>query len=488
MTNPINRVARSKEAMLASAIQKAAALAPVSQTPREVLLADQLKAHNIGPQFANVATQAFNKRCTINFITAHNQQTRDGEFPLADPIKVLQEMTGLISKQAFLDQSFIFEIIQPAVQMTKVASVIDVVPIAQDSYAQRTTDYVRQTLDKCLNKVASYVCQYKLQLANARRLHEQQLDRFAAQLAMNKKAAHILQSLVARYGDVVSQVLKDRLPQDADLTKRASNILCIDKDTDMKCRALLVADAALTHMQNKFAKFAADMNDNMQLYAALYDRITDSQIQQGISKMAAVGLSAAAVPLLGIGSLGAVAAQQASDKLVNALLAVKGQNGDVSPDAFISTEFLLKDSDMQQRMALAEVLADRALAAYDPQDIQDAFVHALQADKSLQKPSRRELLRSTMRIRMAQNDKVSPADLAALYSTLGSIPTGQKSTAQLAAKMIKQLSPVGGKADVFDFKSLVANKPLASDKLVEGTANFANKSVGQQGKDKKKSK
>lgn len=489
MANPINRVARSKEAMLASAIQKAASLAQVSDAPRQQILVKQLKAHGIQPQFANIATQAFNKRCTINFIKAHSDETRDGQFPLADPMRVIAQMTGQLVKQAFLQQSFIFQISPLQQMMSKTASsIIDVTPIQEDSYAQKYTDQVRAMLDKCLNKVAAYVAQYKPQLDNFKRIHQVQVAKFANQLAMSKNAAYITQSLIARYGSVVSQMLQGLVPQDADLTKRASNILCVDKALDTKCRALLVADAARVMMQHKFAKFASHMQQNMRLYSQMYQAISNSQIQQGITKMAAAVLTAATVPILSTAGLGMMAAQQAQDKLVSALLAIKKQKQEAAPSSFISTQFLLRDSDMQQRMALADILADSALSAYDPQDIQDAFVHALQADKSLQKPSRRQLLKATMRIRMAQNDKVSPADLAALYSTLGSIPGAQKTTAQVADKIIRQNQSKPGQdsRDAANITSLISGKPLVTDALISNIASMADKAVGD--KNPKKSK
>lgn len=128
--------------------------------------------------------------------------------------------------------------------------------------------------------------------------------------------------------------------------------------------------------------------------------------------------------------------------LSNAYSMYQTGQGGVSPSDVLDSDFLVRDRYHDRMMAWSDMTADPQFAMYPAEEVWNAVNKAMNIDMSLERPDRREVLRAYVGQLLAQNNRVSTADIAALATTLKGLESTGGNAAERAAAGAKALGDV----------------------------------------------
>ena len=447
------KIAPDVEHRLTRAIEKAASLMAVNmdRNPNE-LIAGQLKQANVDKKFARVAAQAFNKRATVIHLSKTADEHKADDFPLADPDTVYELCGGVVDKPlakaasvTFEEGPFVFTYVETAPAMVKAASVA---MTGQKPYEERVDvhvfhNHLESVMDKCANTFRDMNYEYdKL---------EKSIKERADGIArwFNKTACQSFEFTTAAklFGQDLKRALGDRIP-DMPLEKSAN---VVNPNTPViKALGTLIDDmdklAALKEDIVEFGKNSMDFIKTAAAWGEAYTRAGGKLMDKSAApidvpvnmltspfaqNMYQGGIDAAIIAPAAMAegttsfrrnvmgdmqSLGTSLLNHALDKY----RAGRADDLDVSPGKVLDAEFINKDRLRDRMMAISDISADKGLAVYPFKDVFKAAMRAMDTNLALERPDRREVLRSYVAQLLAQNNRQGMADLAALGSVMDS--------------------------------------------------------------------
>jgi hypothetical protein len=472
-----------ESARLTGAIEKAATLATLhEEQDRSELLANQLKEANVDAKFAKVASQAFNKRLTVLTFRKTADEHRAEPFPLSDSDRVHALMTGEAEaqeKKASLSDAnfkFNFEIARPPMQ--KAASVSGYQrPLYEDTVDYKTFS---QHIDSMLEKHAARVSVLSGMIESLDSKVQDETRELADYFSKSAYSSYEFTTLNNYYGELFRDALKDSMPSHVEFKKTASAAILPDKEVYRKTAALIRDRQALQDMKDFMADYGKGLNEFAKTAAAFGDFVQQCEYD-GIHKKAAqsyVGQTMRGLGLAGLTTVQALEAvrrsgQEATNtgfgnarRLYNA-----GTDNSASPSSALDADFLVKDRFRDRMMGWSDMSADPQFSMYPAEQVFQATNKAMDLDTSLERPDRRELLRAQVGQLLAQNNRASTADLAALATTLKGLSSAGGSAASIAAApvaaMDKVVAPEPAQLDHIT-DAIPANSPfLAKDFITQ---------------------
>lgn len=447
-------ISSAESARLTGAIEKAATLASLNEEQdRSELLANQLKEAGVDARFAKVASDAFNKRLTVLTFRKTADEHRAEPFPLSDADQVRILMTGEAETQqkaaSLVDANlkFKFESAQPPMQ--KAASVSGYRrPLYED-----TVDYKTFSLhiDSMLDKHAARISELSGMIESLdSRIHDETKE-LAAYFSKSACTSFDFTTLNNYYGDKFKEAFQYALPPHVDFTKTASAVILPDKEVCRKTAALIRDRQALQDMKDFMQEYGKGLNEFAKTAAAFGNFIQQCEFD-GINKEAVQNYAAQAIrggALMGLTTVQALeAVRRAGQDAVNTgvgnarTLYNAGTDNSASPSAVLDADFLTKDRLRDRMMGWSDMSADPQFSMYPAEQVFQATNKAMETDTSLERPDRRELLRAQVGQLLAQNNRASTADIAALATTLKALTGAGGSAAGIAAKDVNALDKV----------------------------------------------
>lgn len=447
-------ISSAESARLTGAIEKAATLASLNEEQdRSELLANQLKEAGVDARFAKVASDAFNKRLTVLTFRKTADEHRAEPFPLSDADQVRILMTGEAETQqkaaSLVDANlkFKFESTQPPMQ--KAASVSGYRrPLYED-----TVDYKTFSLhiDSMLDKHAARISELSGMIESLdSRIHDETKE-LAAYFSKSACTSFDFTTLNNYYGDKFKEAFQYALPPHVDFTKTASAVILPDKEVCRKTAALIRDRQALQDMKDFMQEYGKGLNEFAKTAAAFGNFIQQCEFD-GINKEAVQNYAAQAIrggALMGLTTVQALeAVRRAGQDAVNTgvgnarTLYNAGTDNSASPSAVLDADFLTKDRFRDRMMGWSDMSADPQFSMYPAEQVFQATNKAMETDTSLERPDRRELLRAQVGQLLAQNNRASTADIAALATTLKALTGAGGSAAGIAAKDVNALDKV----------------------------------------------
>ena len=476
-----NKVSPYEERQLTNAIERAATVASVNESlDRNQLLVDQLKKASVDPKFAKTASQAFNKRLTVLTFKKTADEHKADTFELSDPELVYKMMTNdAETKVAAVNFAITTEQLEELEEesMDKAASCdLGNVVIKDKRYECLCSwDTFKQHLESEMDKIASGFRDLQSDLMR----RENKLEEDAQDVASYFKKANYdfdFTTAVNLYGDKLEQAIGSLVDKGVSFKKTAKYVIAPSKEIFKKVAKLIQDKEAyedlrwlageLVEGMSEFAKSAAALGDEYQIkeadlnseiaaakddvdkltgeIKALKDQLnadaTSGVLGQRLGGLANIGIGTAAG--LGEGAVGAVndITGAARTALNNAkALYYAGNNVSISPGDLLDAAFLTKDRYRDRLLAWSDMSADPQLAMYPAEQVFAATQKAMDMDTSMERPDQREVLRAQVAQLLAQNNRVSTADIAALATTLKALGASRPNAAGEAAAAVSAL-------------------------------------------------
>lgn len=465
-----NRVSPMEERALANAIERAATVASINKDlDRNQLLVNQLKKASIDPKFAKTASQAFNKRLTVLTFQKTADEHKADSFPLTDGDVVYNMMLGdtpVIEKAASFNMS-IESPFEPS--MEKAAS--EKAPVLNRYEKNVSVETFEKHLETMMDKYAGAI--YELNGIKSKLADK--IEEEADEVASIFKQAHYdydFTTAVNLYGDKLKEAIGDKLDKEASFAPTSKFVIKPQKAIFEKV-AQLMEDRdsleAITKFEDdfvagvtEFCKSAAKFGDDVHMLkfaGPVADAIAAAQqADDDYARMAASGAGIgawqaranAALDVLGGGIAGGIeggintfnditGAARAALGNARALYSA-GNNVSISPGDLLDASFLTKDRYRDRLLAWSDMSADPQLALYPSEQVFQATNKAMDMDTSLERPDQRELLRTQVAQLLAQNNRASTADIAALAATLKALSSARPNAAMAADAAVQELS------------------------------------------------
>lgn len=465
-----NRVSPMEERALANAIERAATVASINKDlDRNQLLVNQLKKASIDPKFAKTASQAFNKRLTVLTFQKTADEHKADSFPLTDGDVVYNMMLGdtpVIEKAASFNMS-IESSFEPS--MEKAAS--EKAPVLNRYEKNVSMETFEKHLETMMDKYASAI----YELSSIKSKLADKIEKEADEVVAIFKQAHYdydFTTAVNLYGDKLKEAIGDKLDKEASFVPTSKFVIKPQKAVFAKV-AQLMEDRdsleAITKFEDdfvagvtEFCKSAAKFGDDVHMLkfaGPVADAIAAAQqADDDYARMAANGAGTgawqaranAALDILGGGIAGGIeggintvnditGAARAALGNARALYSA-GNNVSISPGDLLDASFLTKDRYRDRLLAWSDMSADPQLALYPSEQVFQATNKAMDMDTSLERPDQRELLRTQVAQLLAQNNRASTADIAALAATLKALSSARPNAAMAADTAVQELS------------------------------------------------
>ena len=464
-----NRVSPMEERALTNAIERAATVASINKDlDRNQLLVNQLKKASIDPKFAKTASQAFNKRLTVLTFQKTADEHKADSFPLTDGDVVYNMMLGetpVIEKATSFNMS-IESSFEPS--MEKAAS--EKAPVLNRYEKNVSMETFEKHLETMMDKYAGAI--YELNGIKSKLADK--LEKEADEVASIFKQAHYdydFTTAVNLYGDKLKEAIGDKLDKAASFVPTSKFVIKPQKAIFEKV-AQLMEDRdsleAITKFEDDFvagvtefcksaAKFGEDVH-MLKFAGPISDAVSAARTADDeYARMAAHGAGTgawqaranAALDVLGGGIAGGiegginsinniVGASRAALGNARALYAA-GNNVSISPGDLLDAAFLTKDRYRDRLLAWSDMSADPQLALYPSEQVFQATNKAMDMDTSLERPDQRELLRTQVAQLLAQNNRASTADIAALAATLKALSSARPNAAIAADTAVQAL-------------------------------------------------
>lgn len=439
------KISAVDELHMTRAIEKAASLAAADDTKdRNQLLADCLLKNDVDSRFAKTAAMAFNKRLTVLKFQQTPDEKRPDTFALSDPDTVFAKMGGVEQQEKTASAKtdygeFGIRMAQP--QLQKTAS--EKKPYVKPLYEERTTmEQFRTHVYSMLQKQAAALPHMRHAVEDARvRLD---MAKQAAADALNNLSDFEYSLINAAYGQPLENVLKGRLKErmfrkQARLAKPANALTRqLDKLLEDETEYVFKHNQLVEHEQGlcELCKSATDLGNDMARY-----------LEPGMRKLAGmtsanIGMITRAIPATG---LTVIQGMEAIRRATNDALAAGFSNASAmrnsvlnsaAPGEVLDADFLVKDRFRDRLLGWSDMSADPLFSMYPSEQVFNATQKAMDIDPALERPDKREMLRSTVGKLLAQNNRLSEADIAAAATTLKSLQGADKGPAQEAAESV----------------------------------------------------
>lgn len=446
-----NRISYDDERKLTNAIESAATLACNDPArDRNETLVGQLKEAGVDSRFAKVAAAAFNKRLTVLTFKKTADEHKADPFELADADKVHELMTGeSLEKAASLAAPF--EITYSENTLQKAASAEEKPSRLPYEDTVRYGALVRH-VESVMEKNAAAL----QDIVYAQDESSRKVDSLSTELAdyfmKNASASFEFDTLVNAYGDRFQKAIGSKLPDTTDYTRTAGGAILPDTPLFQKAAAMMEAYEASESLRqsleyygeglSQFCKAAEFMGDVMQ-YAEMHKEAaegwriaaetavdTPSYLLSGLPGVVDVGDSL----VRGVGNTAGNAFQNAY------ALYQAGNAAHMAPNEILDAEFLTKDRYRDRLLGWSDMTADPQFSMYPAEQVFLATQKAMDMDTTLERPDRREVLRAYVAQMLAQNNRMSTADIAALAQTLRGLTSADEHGAQqIAVKSVKGL-------------------------------------------------
>lgn len=436
------RISRDDERRLVSAIEKAASIAAFDDTQdRNTLLAKCLMDGGVDSRFAKTASAAFNKRMTVLRFQHTPDEHKVDTFSLSDSDGVLRAMGG-----------------EPASHNKTASCALGAFSIGMgDRPALKKTASAKPAPVKYEDRVCARVAEKHIEslmqkLATASTYMRGTLNTLEASITEGRRRVAVLMKKASEFErDVVFHMLGRGL----------RNAM---KDASLKSR--LPKTASVVDPETAFSKTAKKLVSDYQNYIDINNGIVD--FHEGLAEFAKSAAELgkdtqkfkltkrAAIPLFrlaatGVSGLasGVGAAEGISRGVLNSSAAGLGFVNDLNPDtpsyspsSILDSAFLVKDRHRDRLMAWSDMSADRSFSMYPAEQVFMATQKAMDMDSQLERPDRRELLRSQVGQLLAQNNRAGMADIAALAATLKAFASSTSSAPAVAADEVDKLDKV----------------------------------------------
>lgn len=436
------RISRDDERRLVSAIEKAASIAAFDDTQdRNTLLAKCLMDGGVDSRFAKTASAAFNKRMTVLRFQHTPDEHKVDTFSLSDSDGVLRAMGG-----------------EPASHNKTASCALGAFSIGMgDRPALKKTASAKPAPVKYEDRVCAHVAEKHIEslmqkLATASTNMRGTLNMLEASITEGRRRVGALMKKASEFErDVVFHMLG----------KDLRNAM---KDASLKSR--LPKTASVIDPETAFSKTAKKLVSDYQNYIDINNGIVD--FHEGLAEFAKSAAELgrdtqkfkltkrAAIPLFrlaatGVSGLasGVGAAEGISRGVLNSSAAGLGFVNDLNPDtpsyspsSVLDSAFLVKDRHRDRLMAWSDMSADRSFSMYPAEQVFMATQKAMDMDPQLERPDRRELLRSQVGQLLAQNNRAGMADIAALAATLKAFAASTSSAPAVASAEVDKLDKV----------------------------------------------
>lgn len=449
-----NKISPDTERKLVNAIETAATLA--SNDPardRNELLAGQLKEAGIDPKFAKVASCAFNKRLTVLTFKKTADEHKADPFELTDSDKVLELLSGeTLEKAASLEQPFEISITETGCMEKAASAEVPVKPLYEDTVQYKTlVGHIEGIMEKnaaCLERLVD-------DQDNVQRKADALATELADYFMKSACASFEFDTLVNAYGDRFKNAIGDKLPENTEYTKTASGAILPDTPLYRKASEMIATHETAKDLKealeyygsglSEFCKAAADLGDTIQKAELAIDKKAGAwdlplDIAGSLTDSAATGL---AHGVAAVDTFGRNVVNTAGNALSNAYnLYQAGNAAHMAPSDILDAEFLTKDRYRDRLLGWSDMTADPQFAMYPAEQVFMATQKAMDMDTSLERPDKREVLRSYVAQLLAQNNRMSTADVAALATTLKSLSASTGTAQQQALQAVKGLNDV----------------------------------------------
>lgn len=436
------KISAVDELHMTRAIEKAASLAAADETKdRDQLLADCLLKNNVDSRFAKTASMAFNKRLTVLKFQQTPDEKRPDSFALSDPDTVFAKMGGVEQvqeKAASVRPSygeFSIGLAEPA--MAKTA--------ATPRDVRRPLYEERVSLRRLHDHVVGMLQKQAAALPHMRHAVEDlgvrlELAKKAAADMLNGMSDFEFSLVDACYGPSLEGVLKGRLKQrtfrkqaalvrpDNAVTRQLDRLMADETEYVFRHNQLVEHEEGLC----EFCKSARDLGDDMAKYAGI------AEIGGAVARgTAATGLTA----IQGLEAIRRATNDALASGFANASALGNTDRPSASPGKILDADFLIKDRFRDRLLGWSDMSADPLFSMYPSEQVFNATQKAMDMDPALERPDKREMLRTTVGKLLAQNNRLSDADIAAAATTLKSMQGADKPAAQEAAEAILLQDP-----------------------------------------------
>lgn len=446
------KISSEEERNLTQAIESAATVASIDPSlDRSELLANHLNKAGVDKKFAKVASCAFNKRLTVLTFQQTEDEHKADSFALSDADAVHSYMGGTNSKQASYRPAFSISA-TPTTTMAKAASAKAPVAYGKKPLEDRLeyTDYL-DTLEGILDKQAKCFQQINFDLEST----EDKLEKLASELVQDYERGGYgfdFRTAVNYFGDAFTNIIKDKVPANVNLTKSAAAIK-LNNSTFAKIAKCIEMKDYIDASKQFIREYGAGLGQFAKAASDFSEAIRKAELDGTLSKAAAhpaAGLIAGgamrAIPLTALGATEAIAnigeavsdAAHAGFENAGALYGAKDISA--SPSKAIDAEFLLKDRMHDRMLAWSDMVADPQFAIYPSEQIFQATNKAMNTDTMMERGDKRELLRATVAQLLAQNNRLGAADMAALATTIRGLSSSTGSGAGIAGAAVSSLS------------------------------------------------
>ena len=443
-----NKISHEDERKLTNAIESAVTLANNDESRnRSATLAGQLKEAGVDSRFAKVAAAAFNKRLTVMTFKKTADDHKADPFELADGDKVLELMTGeSLEKAASVEPAFEISFQDTTPAMQKAASVETRFsrPLYEDTVRyQALVSHIESVMEKNAAALQDIVYAHDDEQWKADTLATELADYFMKSAC----ASFEFDTLVNVYGDRFKNAIAGRLPESTEFTKTASGAITPDTPLYRKASDMIAAHENAESLKKSLEYYGAGLSQFCKAAADLGDLI--QTMETNITKQAASGGAVVGEYLSNLGALMSapvVGGLSAADSFANGVYNTAGnaltnayamyQAGNaahMAPNEVLDAEFLTKDRYRDRLLGWSDMTADPQFAMYPAEQVFLATQKAMDMDTTLERPDKREVLRTYVAQLLAQNNRMSTADIAALAQTLRGLTSADEHGAQQIA-------------------------------------------------------
>lgn len=438
-----NRISDTDERKMTNAIESAATLSSNDASrDRSETLAGQLKEAGVDSRFAKVATAAFNKRLTVMTFKKTADDHKADPFELADADKVLELMTGeSLEKAASAEASFEITYSDNSPSMQKVAAEKQTTPSRLPYEDTVRYETLMTHIEGVMEKNAAALQDLMYALDDSERKADAMSSELADYFMKSACASFEFDTLVNAYGDRFKNAIGHKLPAETEFTKTASGAILTDTVINRKAAELVETQETVDALKqslkyygeglNQFCKAAADLGDYVQdlemklTKQALDDNGLGREYASEIGMLLPAGIRSTTNFATGLVN---DITDAAKNSLGNAYTLYRaGNSAHMAPHEILDAEFLTKDRYRDRLLGWSDMTADPQFAMYPAEQVFLATQKAMDMDTTLERPDRREVLRSYVAQLLAQNNRMSTADVAALAQTLRGLSDADKS-------------------------------------------------------------
>ena len=408
------RLSRDDERKLTNAIEKAATLAVADDTTdRSDLLATCLAERNIPSTFAKVASAAFNKRLTVLRFQKTADEHKADTFALSDADAVAEKLGATPSEMKTAsvttpEGTFTICMVKDTPEMEKIASVQKPAGVLYENRmdSEMFERHLGSVMDKqaaahtklmgTLNSLGAKIRKEKAEVADG----------------LRKTSAFAFQTLCNVHGTRLAKAMAEDLPE-MNFVKTGS---AVDPGTGLSVKIANLLDDI--DQYTKLNNAIADYQDGLSEFC-------DSAAKYATDMRKQASVSTAIRGLTGMTMTGVQAAEKLHNATVDALRKGYTDASDmynavddprlIAPGKILDAEFLTRDRFRDRMMSWSDMTADPEIVALaDPETIFYATQKAMDISPMLARPDRRELLRTTVKRMLSQNNNIGLADFGAL--------------------------------------------------------------------------